>query len=237
MQWTPKFGTASTYTNDVLFYDDKALELTSDRTVHSLNHDFRYLLTPTITAVVGGFGHVDDYAHAKRDSNTIGGSFGADYTLTPQITVGGRIGPSLTEFEDGGSYLSPYGTLFGSWVLGARSNVEASYTHSVSETDLGSYFQQETDAFTLSGRYQLTPNIFGKAAGRLQLGSFDQDQGVAGTSTSFSENIYGVDLTLGYRLNQYVDLETGYGYTLVDSDSSLREYDRNRIWIGVRGTY
>ncbi len=237
MQWTPKLGTSTSYSNDWLHYEEKELELSSDRTVHTITHDFRYLLTPTITVVVGGFAHADDYVHANKDSNTIAGSFGADYSLTPQITVGARMGPSLTEFEGGGDFLTPYGTLYGSWILGARSNVEASFTHSVSETDLGGYFQQETDTFSFSGKYQFTSHIYGKAGGRLQIGNFDQDQGTTGTTTSFSENVYGVDLTLGYRINQFLDLETGYGYTLVSSDSIAREYDRNRIWIGIRGTY
>ena len=236
-QWTPKLGTATIFTNDLLTYDDLTTDRESGRMVNSLTHDFRYLLTPTITLVAGGFSHFNDYFFAKKDSTTLGGSFGADYSLSPQITVGGRVGPSFTDLESGGSYFSPYGTVFGNWTIGARSNVEASYTHSVSETDLGTYYMQESDVFALNGRYQFTPQFYGRLGGRLTLGSFDSDLGVGAGSRTITENVLGMDGALGYRLSQYVDFEAGYGYSLVSSDQATREYDRNQLYLSIRGTY
>ncbi|MES2307518.1 MAG: outer membrane beta-barrel protein [Verrucomicrobiota bacterium] len=237
MQWTPKLGTATTFTNDNLDYDDLTLEKESGRMINSLTHDFRYLMTPTITLVAGGFSNLNDYFYANKDSTTIGGSFGADYSLSPQITVGARVGPSYTDLDDGTSYWNPYGNIFGSWTLGARSSVEASYTHSVTETDSTSYYLQESDSFTLTGRYQFTPKFYGRLGGRLTLGSFESDLGTTAGTRSTTENVLGMDGALGFKLSEYIDLEAGYGFSYVSSDDKSREYDRNQLYLSIRGTY
>jgi hypothetical protein len=237
MQWTPKLGTATTLTNDYLAYDDLTLDRESGRMINSLNHDFRYLMTPTITLVAGCFSNLTDYYFAKKDSTTIGGSFGADYSLSPQIMVGARVGPSYTDLSEGGSYWNPYGNVFGNWTLGARSSLEASYTHTVSETDFGSYYLQESDAFTLTGRYQFTPKFYGRLGGRLSLGSFESDLGTGAGSRTISENVLGMDGALGFKLSEYFDLEAGYGYSYVSSGETSREYDRNQLYLSIRGTY
>ncbi len=236
-QWTPKFGSATIFTNDWLSYDDVALDREIGRMVNSLSHDFRYLLTPTITLVAGGNASDNDYFFAKRDSTTIGGTVGADYSLSPQITVGGRVGPSFTDLDQGGSYFNPYGTVFGNWTVGARTNIEASYTHSVTETDNGAYYMQESDVFSLTGRYQFTPQFYGRLGGRLTLGSFDSDLGVGSGTTTISEDVLGMDGALGYKISQYIDFEAGYSYSIVTSDLVSREFDRNQLYLSIRGTY
>ncbi len=236
-QWTPKLGSATVFTNDWLSYDDLSLDREIGRMVNSLTHDFRYLLTPTITVVAGARASDNDYFSAKKDSTTVGANFGADYSLSPQITVGGRVGPSFTDLDQGGSYFSPYGTVFGNWTVGARTNVEASYTHSVSETDNGTYFLQESDVFVLNGRYQFTPQIYGRLGGRLTLGSFDSDLGVGAGRRTITENVLGMDGALGYKLSQYIDFEAGYSYSVVASDQTSREFDRNQLYLSIRGTY
>lgn len=237
MQWTPKLGTATTYSNDFLEYDDLTLNRQSGRMINALNHDFRYLLSPTWTAVVGGSASLSDYFFAKKDSNTYNGLLGVDYALSPQITVGARVGPSITDLDGRGTYLNPYGTVFGNWTLGARTSVEASYTHSVSETDLENYFLQESDTFSLNGRYQFTPKFYGRLGARLTLGSFDSDLGAGSNRTKIEENVYALDGALGYKIIEQLDLEAGYGFSSVDSTQTTREYDRNILFISLRGTY
>jgi hypothetical protein len=238
IQWTPKFATITGYGNEVWDYDDKLISRDEDRMVHKGKHEFRFLVLPTTTLVVGGLLSYHDYWNVRRDFANYTGMAGVDHDLTRQATIGFRAGYTHTDFIYGGSYDSPYGQVLFNWQTGANSSINASYSHSMATTSLNSYYAREADTFTLGGRYQWTPKFSTRAQGMATFGEHKADFKIgAPTITKIRENVYGLDLGLNYEVNKNVELEAGYTYTTVDSNIKFNEYDRNRIYFGVRGTY
>ena len=60
---------------------------------------------------------------------------------------------------------------------------------------------------------------------------------------SFGEDYFMAGINLTYDLNRYLALEAGYNYDWLDSEvddapgPDSRSYKRNRVYVGVRGTY
>jgi hypothetical protein len=238
IQWTPKFGTVSGYGNDVWDYDDKATSKFEDRMVHKGKHEFRFLVLPTTTLIGGGLVNYNDYWNVDRDFISYTGMAGVDHDLTRQATIGFRAGYTHTDFIEGGSYNSPYGQVLFNWEIGANSSINASYSHSMTATSLNTYYARESDTVTLGGRYQWTPKFSTRAQGMATFGEHKSEFKFGLPMVSkIRENIYGVDVGLNYEVNKNLELEAGYTYTTVDSNIKFNEYDRNRVYFGVRGTY
>lgn len=248
MQWTPKFGTVTAYTNDYIDYRNQQVGVGENHMTHTLNQDFRFLVLPKATLVFGGIYNGADYFHTMRDTDSFTGNAGLDYSFSPEFTMGGRVGGTYTELQNQGSYTSPYGNLVANWDLGARTSVNASYTHSFIQTDATNFYGQEADSFSVGGQYKITPAFSTHANIAYTLGNYNNKLRATGatpgglglTITSpgnVQEDVLGLDWGFSYNLNKYLDLDWGYIYTLSTSDDPARDYDRNRVYIGIRGTY
>jgi hypothetical protein len=52
-----------------------------------------------------------------------------------------------------------------------------------------------------------------------------------------SENFVSLGFTLNYQINTYLSAEAAYYFDRLSSKIDLRDYDRNRVFVGVRATY
>jgi len=64
-------------------------------------------------------------------------------------------------------------------------------------------------------------------------GSLFNQKGITGVE----DNYVAVDVKADYQFNKYLFAEAGYGFDLLVSDLPNRGFARNRLFIGVRGTY
>lgn len=239
-QWTPKFGTVTTYTNDYYDYQDETTKLTNNYMSNTVNQDLRFLIDPTVTLVTGGIVQDFSYEYANRNYDIYTGNVGADWTVSPEVTVSGRVGGQYFDPGDGGSgSTSPYGMLSVNWVLGARSSLNLSYTHSVSETDIAGAYAQESDSINGSFRYQWTPRFSTSISGIYTFGSYSTDLQLPGSGlSSYEENVASLTLGATYKINEWLDADFNYTFTNVSNqDMPGREYTRNQISVGIRGTY
>jgi len=246
--WTPKFNTVTTYTNDYFHYNDAFQELFNDRDVNVLQHDFRFLLTPTLTFIVGGtftdlaysntFVPAGSLASSSRDWDSYTGYVGVDYNFTPQFLAGVRGGGVLTEYDSLGSQpVNPYAMAYFNWQLGARSSLQFNYTHTMAATDLSTYASEISDNFSITGRYQFTPKISGSIQGNYNIADDESDAAFLPGSANFHEDTLGVAIGAGYDFTRYLNFNISYTYTDITSDDTFREYTRNQIALGLTATY
>jgi hypothetical protein len=241
-EWTPIFSTVTGWVNEVYDYQDDIIAITENQMTNTISQDFRWLISPTVTFVFGGSYTDVSYDSAPRNYQTLAIYAGADWLMSPTMILGGRVGGQFVELEDGNSDPAPFGEVFYDWQIGAKSSLDARFEYSFQNTDIVTSYGQEAATFTLGFDYQWTPLISSRLEGIVQVGSYNQNAFLPGTpvTQSFDENLYGVNISGIYNVNNWLDLEVGYSYVQVTNDNaafSLRSYDRNRIWFGVRGTY
>ena len=90
----------------------------------------------------------------------------------------------------------------------------------------------ETTAAYLQLNHQITHALTASFIGQYQISSFND-----GASDGEDEALALLGVNLGYRINRHWSTELGYNYDWLMSDLKGREYDRNRVYIGVRAQY
>ena len=264
--WSPKLSTVSTYTNDYFSYDDIDVSRVNSRDAHTLQHDFRYTLTPTVTLVNGGSINIQDYRnqtfvpastslvpnggggftfvttpdhYTSRDWTSYTLYTGADWTVLPEVTVGVRGGGVYTTYDDNtiDSTFSPYASVFATWQTGAKSSIDFNYLHSVAPTDVGGYSSATTDSFSLSGLYKFTAKLTGRLTGTYMLNNSSSDVAITSGAGSYYENTLGFSAGLGYDLTQYLNLNGNYSLTNVGTTDIGSSYNRNQVSLGLTASF
>jgi len=110
-------------------------------------------------------------------------------------------------------------------------------------TGLVEYSDRRTLRFGLSGEYSINPTVslFGGLdyiPTRYQEGKVVQVTGAPPPSAADAdEDIFNAYIGVSYRFNNFMTATASYNYTNSSSDFDNRDYDRNRISLGVSAEF
>jgi hypothetical protein len=236
-QWTPLFGTTTTYSNIIVRYDNSAVALVQNNIENTGSQTFSFAILPKIGVNFGGI--VDDvnYNETSRGYTAYTGFIGIQWQALPSLSVSGRGGGTYVEIVQGQPYTSPYAALTVNWTLGKRSALTFDYSHEVTPTDQIGANGQIADRFNANFRYDITSSL----SSHLQLvftnADITQQLLISGAGNSYTESTYALDTGLTYHYNNYLDLDSGITLSGVSSGISTNDYTRDQVYVGVRGTY
>jgi hypothetical protein len=181
-----------------------------------------------------------------RDSYSHYGYVGADYDLTARLRSSLRVGLQYSDFHEvGETDLSPYVDANVTYVYMIGSSAEVGVRHARNATDVAGSVDSagnptldaETTAVYLQVVQQITPKLTGIAMAQYQTSTFN-----GGANDGRNEDLWLLGLNVEYRFDNHWSAEAGYNYDFLDGSvrgvvGSSRQYDRNRVYIGVRATY
>lgn len=239
-KWTERFSTLTTYRNNYQHFVDTGLGDVNNYDENALGNDFRISVLPTTTAVINITGDRIDYETISRSNTGVIASVGADYYINPVWLLSGRAGGEYRTYDNSAfsDQLSPYASLDTIWNYAPRSSVKFSYQHTTAVTDVASYANAETDQFSVGITHYITPKI--NVGGDIQyvLAQYETRDSFTPVANDLDEDTANFNLRAGYEFNEYLSFLAGYTYSFVSSQLGAgRDYDRNQVWIGVRGTY
>ncbi|CAN5402468.1 hypothetical protein BH20VER3_BH20VER3_01120 [soil metagenome] len=236
-QWAPRFSTVTSYTLGVVNYEESAVAAYEDRFEHTFGNEFRYLLLPT-TTVVGEYRYqIIAFDTALRDSTTHFVLGGGDHSFNPRFNISVRGGVQFREFEEFGDRTSPYGEATLNYALGERSSVSWSNRYGLDQPDVPGSASRTTYRTGVRGQYAFSPRFSTTVGGFYQ---HDENEGIVtpfSVVPAFTED--SIDLALGvrYEFNRTFAGLAGYNHTEVLSDITLREYERNRYYLGLNASF
>jgi hypothetical protein len=187
-----------------------------------------------------------------RDNYSHYAYIGVDQGITPELNASVRVGAQYTDYHEsdqlGGlndSEWGPYADANATWTYLPGSYVQLGVRHQRSSTDIA-YLPfsaattptQDAEYTTVYGSlsHKITAALTGSLIGQYQHSTFQ-----GGAADDVSEDYFAVGVNVTYDINRWLAAEIGYNYDRLDSDLSalghLREYDRNRVYIGVRATF
>jgi len=229
-----------------------------NRLEHVVHLDSRWQLQPATVGVVGyQFSEVDFTGNQPildptafpgvnsdtRNSTSHYGYVGVDQTFRPDLTGSVRAGVRYTDYpnENVGSTsdVEPYVQLSLRWMYAMESYVEGGFTHDRSATDLfnpNAAGQVTLDADSsivyATVNHRLASNLYGSVTAQFQDSVYN-----GGAYNSQAEQYYTVGLNLQYRFSPFVSTEVGYNYDNLESGIVGRQFDRNRVYLGITATY
>jgi hypothetical protein len=235
-QWTPTFSTSTNYSNVAILYEDSEIAQYQNFDENTLTHDFRFAVLPKFNFTIGGIVDDVDYFQVDRGYTNYTGDVGLDWQALPNLSASVRVGATLTASNSESTFLSPYASATVDWRLGKRSDFTFSYLHNVVPSDVFDSIGQEADRFTLRFNYDLTAHLTAHLATTFTYRDYSSDELEDGVP-SFTEEDLGVDAGLVYRVTSNFSVEAGYLLSDISSQEDYRDYTRNQVYLGVRGTY
>jgi hypothetical protein len=184
---------------------------------------------------------------------------GVDQGITPTLNASLRGGVQYTSYDDldqierlnpdvDDNSWGPYVDANATWVYAPGSYAQLGVRHQLAQSDVGfittgsNPFSPNLDAESTSVYGSVSHRIFGafiaSAVASYQHSTYDIDGGEEHSDDYF---LAGINLT--YEINRFLALEAGYNFDYLDSDldsdavQDFRSFKRNRVYVGIRGTY
>jgi hypothetical protein len=258
-QLAENWSAVTGFRNNLFRFDELAFAQSLDRVEYLPSVNVRYQVAPkSSVGLFYQYGITDfDGPGANvgfvRDVNSHFVAATLDHDFAANLTGSLRGGIQYNDFVDvvgikSRDGVSPYvdgqltyGFLPGSSVtLGVRHQLTATDVGILGAVGGGLWSDPIRGSSATSGRISLshsfTPKLVGSINGLYQAGSFiGGGPGVDGQGDSYAS----ADVTLSYRITQNISTRVSYAHDRVDSDlvNDLREFARNRVFLGVNFTY
>lgn len=258
--WGYRLGYENTYYNYSEDGDGSRSALL-DRIENKVTLDFRRLIQPTTTALVGYSFQDVDYtgdsylivpAYAPpgsdipmsdyRNSRNHFAFLGLDHDFTTQLNAQLRAGAQFADYYNAEEeYVVPYADATLAYKYAEGSQVQLGVKHGLTSTDVGVDYNlsgvtlaAESTTLYAGLNHRITPKLTATVRGQWSMMDY------RGTGVGYdgqTDNYYSADVSLIYTLNQYFAFDAGYLFDRLDSDIPNRTFDRNRAYLGVRATY
>jgi len=266
-QWTPLVGTELSYQNNYYDYQNSGGNASNpslagllNRLQHDVSLNVNWVVQPTLIAFVGyqyeQINYIGDeqvglatlapsyYYSDNRDNRSHFGYVGAQYNPLDNVNLGVRAGIQYVDYYNppaglpSTSQLSPYASLSATYTYLPGSYVQLGFTQTRNATDViapgggKATLDQESSIAYAALNHQITPRLAGNVTGKIQYSTFN-----GGLYDGKSQTWYSLGLNLAYSFNPHVSAEVGYNFDDLTSDVPGQKYERNRVYVGVTGTY
>ncbi len=231
--WSDRFSTTSSYTLDGIKYDDNQIGRFEDRLTHLFAEQFSYAVSKTLKAV-GEYRYKTTRYDQAEGSNYVSHYLlaGVDKAWSQRSSASFRAGAEFYDSERS-QKTAPY--------------FEAALSHAASEKTTLQVFTSvgfegaELGGFDSRYSYRLGASATHQASERLRLNAglnYDHSEFKGGAGAAdVSEDQVNASAGIGYKIMSNVSLDANYSYTILTSDDEFRDYDRNRIYLGVNASF
>ena len=154
---------------------------------------------------------------------------GVDQAWSERSTASFRAGAEYYDSERT-QETAPYFEAAISHEASEKTNVQVYASVGFDGSELGDYDSRYSYRVGTTATHQLTERFRLNGALNYIYSDFDGD-------TSITEHQINAMAGLGYRIWENISLDANYTYTLLNSDDAFREYDRNRIYLGLNATF
>ncbi len=243
-RWTERFGTYTGFSLTGANYD----YANNDRFTWLVYNQARYVLGPQ-TVLTG------DYRYSETSSDGLASDaqdhyvlIGAEQRFSPNTIGIIRVGAQFHSVDGGSSTSSPYLELALNSQVTQQFSVRAFARYGIENYDtvvtprsgiLSEYDDRRTFRFGISSEYAISPmfSIFGGVD--YIPTSFERGSTISGgvSAMDLDEDIVNAFLGASMKINSYLTGTVSYNYTHSDSDIGGRNYNRNRISVGISAEF
>jgi hypothetical protein len=237
-QWSAVVG----YRNSYFDYDAQQFGDFLNRIEHLPSLGLRYQLSPkTVTSLNYQYGDNNYKTANERDSTSHYFFAGVDHSFTARLVGAIRAGAQFIEWDNAqggqrGDATNPYIDANLTYAYSDGSTAQLGVRHGRNATDLVGVLDQQSTLVYGSINHQITARLRASVVGQYQNAEFVgviDGQGADGSSGDYMS----LGFTLNYKINAYLSAEAAYYFDRLSSKIDLRDYDRNRVFVGVRATY
>ena len=255
-RWTERLATYTGFTLNGLDYDSSVPN--SDRFTWTVYNQFRYQVSPQTVATA-------EYRYSQTSGNGVASDsenhyllVGAEHRFSPNTIMIARVGAQFREMDGpgGSDSTDPYAEVTFNTNVNEQFRVRSFLRYGIEDYDtvvlangfiggvpataLTEYDAKATLRIGVSGEYDLSQML--SLFGGVDYINSDYDDGrIATTAVPFggnpSEDLINAYIGLSVKFTENLYGNVSYNYTDSSSDLPGREYDRNRVSVGVRAEF
>jgi opacity protein-like surface antigen len=231
--WSRRITTTTSYTIDTIRYDDNFVSASEDRLSHLVAQQFSYSLKPQ-TQLIGEyrFRMVDFVNRNDVDYQSHYALAGIDHAWSQRLSTSIRGGVEFFQ-SDRTSQTAPYGEFALDYSVDRKTSIRWFSAAGFDAAELQSFDSRYSIRTGINANHQVDRRL--GINGGLSYAYSDFDGGE--TTPSITENSILVSAGLSYLLWSNVALNAQYSYTVLDSASIEREFDRNIISLGMSASF
>lgn len=232
-----------------------------DRMEHLASVNLRWQALPETTAIVGYnfgaaqyssdefVGFLPVYGNIRADDRDSKSHYiygGLNQTFLRNFTASLKVGATYIDYDNdilNSDSWMPYADVGLSYTYATGSYAQIGFLHSFNQTDVLAAFSPVAGKYSVTSsqkssslyavlNHQFTPRLAAMLQANYQDSSFE-----GGFYDSSSDQYFMLGLNLTYMISRHFSCEAGYDFSRVDSDIPGREYDRNRVYLGVTASY
>jgi hypothetical protein len=218
----------------------------------AVNYTAPFNVSP-IGVPLGG-GALAVYDADERDSTSHYFFVGVDQGITATLNASIRVGAQYTEYDNletvkvlnpsvDESQWSPYVDANATWLYMPGSYAQLGVRHQRAQTDVGFVGTSPNLDSESTSVYGSINHRFGSFVASL-VGQYQHSTYDNGFSDDTADDYFMAGVNLTYEINRFLAAEVGYNYDRLDSELTAvnltgwnRSFTRNRVYIGIRGTY
>jgi hypothetical protein len=255
-RWSERFATYTGFTLEGINYGSEVNS--ADRFTWTLYNQFRYQLNPqTVLTLDYRYSETEGDGFAS-DSNDQYILVGAEHRFSPNSILIVRAGAQIREVDQGDDSTNPFLELATStrvneaFTVRAFARYGAEYYDTVQVFNNGVYdfSERQTLRVGVSAEYAISPTLALFGGVDYIPSTFDQGNLKDDVSNpldptdnpdsevgSLDEDLINAYVGLSVKFTDYLSGSVTYNFTNSDSDFNNRDYDRNRLTVGVRAEF
>ncbi len=230
-----RFSAITRYTVSGIRYDESYVGDFEDRFTQMFGEELRYMWDRRNTLVAEYRFTYTDYDTAPRDYTQNTFLLGLDHDFSRTLTGSFRGGAEIRDWDSDllDDSTEPYFEASLRSRVSERTEIVWLNRVGLEDAELTGFEDRYAYRSSLSASHAINSKL--RVHGGLSYVYSDFQGG--DFRSDVTENLVSVSVGLGYRLFNNVDLTTDYTYTGVSSDEEFREYDRNRVSLGLSATF
>lgn len=231
--WSRRITTTTSYTIDTIRYDDSFVSASEDRLSHLVAQQFSYSLKPQTQLTAEYRFRMVDFANRNDvDYQSHYALAGVDHAWSQRLSTSIRGGVEFFQ-SDRANETAPYGEFALDSAIDRQTTIRWFSAAGFDAAELQNFDTRYSIRTGINASHQVDRRL--GINGGLSYAYSDFDGG--DTNPSVTENSILMSAGLSYLLWSNVALNAQYSYTVLESSSIEREFDRNIISLGMSASF
>lgn len=231
--WSRRVTTTTSYTIDGIFYDDAFISASEDRLSHIIAQQFAYALSPRTQLVAEyRYRNVNFKNRSDVDFQSHYALAGVDHAWSQRLTTSVRGGAEFFSSERT-DQVAPYGEFALDYFVDRQTSIRWFSAIGFDATELQQFDSRYSFRTGLNANHQVDRRLGLNGGVSYVYSDFDGGDIIP----SVTENSIFLSAGLSYLLFSNVSLNANYTYTILSSDDPFREFDRNRVALGMSASF
>lgn len=248
-RWTERFGTVTGWRFYGVDFDDSD---GSDYYTNLFYNEFRYRGSPQTVYTASyryGISDTDDSSDSDSHYFLVGAEHQFSATTTGVVRLGGQYFDPDTGSDTWGPYVEGMIRSQINEQFSIRSfvrygiepqnrTIATALSGGGTPTAQGTYDDHSVLRIGAQGSYAISPRLTIFGGGNLIYEQYDDLVATtSGAPSDFDETTVNLNIGASMQMTDNIYLTGSYNFTTASSDATFREYDRNRVQLGVQATF